>query len=42
MTKEMVESAWAKIGYFLNQLDPDIRRLMRKLERLHLKILNKK
>ena len=38
MTSEMVESAWASIGYFLHQLDQDIRRL----EHLQLKILKKK
>ena len=31
MTKEIVESALANIGYFLYQLDPDIRRLVRRL-----------
>ena len=30
MTSEMVESVWANIGFFPYQLDPDIRRLMRK------------
>ena len=39
MTSEMVESTWATIGYFLYQLDPDIRRVVRRLEYLHLKIL---
>ena len=38
----MVESAWAAIGYFLLHLDPDIRRIARRLEHLHLKILKKK
>ena len=37
MTSEMVESSWASIGYFLYQLNPDIKRL----ECLHLKILKK-
>ena len=36
------ESAWANIGFFLYQLDPNVRRLVRRLERLHLKILKKK
>ena len=38
----MVEIAGANIGFFLYQLDPDIRRLVRRLERLHFKILKKK
>ena len=42
MTSEMVESAWANIGFFLYQLDPEVRRLVRRLECLHLKILKKK
>ncbi len=42
MTSEMVKSAWANIGFFLYQLDPEVRRLVRRLERLHLKILKKK
>ena len=42
MTSEKVESVWACIGYFLYQLHPDMRRLVRNLERLYLKILKKK
>ena len=38
MTSEMGKSSWANIGYFLYQLDPEVRRL----ERLHMKILKKK
>ena len=40
MTSEMVESAWANIGGFLH-LDPEIRRIVRRFERLHLKIIKK-
>ena len=42
MTSKMVESTWASIGYFLFQLDPDIRKLIRRLKHLHFKILKKK
>ena len=42
MTSEMVKSAWANIGFFLYQLDPEVRRRVRRLEPLHLKILKKK
>ena len=42
MTSEMVERAWTNIGFFLYQLNPDVRRLVRRLECLHLKILKKK
>ena len=42
MTSEMVESASANIGFFLYQLDRDMKRLVRRLKRLHLKILKKK
>ena len=42
MTSEMVESASANIGFLLDQLDPEVRRLLKKLERFHLKILKKK
>ena len=41
MTSEVVESAWANIRCVLYQLDSDIRRLVRRLERLHL-IIQKK
>ena len=30
------------MGYFLYHLDPDIRKIRRRLERLHLKILKRK
>ena len=39
MTSEMVESAWANIGFFIYQHDPKVRRLVRRFEHLHLKIL---
>ena len=39
MTNEMVESARANIGLFLHHLDPEIRRILRRLECLHLKII---
>ena len=42
MTSNMVESAWANVGFFLYQLDPEVRRLVRRLECFHLKILKKK
>ena len=42
MTTKMMESTWANIGFFLYQHDPDIRRLVRRLECLYLKILKKK
>ena len=42
MISEMVESAWANIGFFLPHLDPEIRRIVRRLERLHLKIIKKR
>ena len=38
MRREMVESAWTNIGFFLYQLDTNVRRL----KRLLLKILKKK
>ena len=39
---EMVECTGANIGYFIYQLDPDVRRLVKRLERLHSKILKRK
>ena len=36
MTSEMVESAWANMGGFLHHLDPEIRRIVRRFECLHL------
>ena len=42
MTSEMIKSARANIGHFLYQLDPEIWRLVKELEHLHLKILQKK
>ena len=41
MDSEMVESSWTNIGFFLYQLNLEVRRLGRRLERLHL-ILKKK
>ena len=38
----MVESAWANIGFFFYQLDPEVRRLVRRLECFHLNIFKKK
>ena len=39
----MVESGWVKNkGQFLYPLDPDVRKITKRLERLHLKIINKK
>ena len=37
MTSEIVESASANIAFFLDQLNPEVRRLLRRLERLHFK-----
>ena len=42
ITSEMLESAWANIRFFRYQIDPELRRLVRRLERLHLMILKKK
>ena len=42
MTSKMVESAWANIGFFLYQLDPKVKRLVRRLEYLPFKIFKKK
>ena len=42
MTSERVKSSWASIVYFLYQLVPDIRRLVRRLDCLPLNILKKK
>ena len=42
MTSKIIESSWANLGLFLYHLDPDIRRLVRRIGRLHLKILEKK
>ena len=40
-TKSMVESAWAEdIGQFLYYLDPDTRKITRRLEKIKLKIMN--
>ena len=38
----MVERAWASMGHFLHHLDPNIRKITRRLDSLHLKILKKK
>ena len=41
MAKSMVESTWAEdMGQFLCYLDPDTRKITRRLEKLHLKIIN--
>ena len=40
MTSEMVESAWANIGFFLHHFDLEIRIIVR-FVRLHLKIIKK-
>ena len=42
MTSEMLENAWATMGYILHHRDPDIRKIARRLEHLHLRILKKK
>ena len=42
MIREMVESAWANIVFFLHHLDPEIGRRVRRLKRLHLKIIKKR
>ena len=42
MTNKMVESTWASMGYFLHHRDTDIRKITRKFEYLHLKILKRK
>ena len=41
MTSEMVEIAWASMTHFLHHLDPDIRKITKRLERLRLKILKR-
>ena len=38
MTSKAVENTWANIGFFLHQLDPEVRRLVRRVECLPLKI----
>ena len=39
-TKSMVESAWAEdMGHFLYHVDPDTRKITRRLEKLQLKII---
>ena len=42
MTSEMVEGTWANIGVFLHNLNPEMRRIVRRLERLQLKIIKKR
>ena len=42
MTSEMDKSASADMGYFLHYLNPDIRKITKRLEHIHLKILKKK
>ena len=41
MTSEMVERAWASTGHFRSLLHPEIRTLVRRLERLFMKIFKK-
>ena len=36
VTNEMVESGWASMKHFLHHLDPDVRKITRRLELLHL------
>ena len=38
----MVEGALASMWHFLHNLDPDIRKITRRLEHLHLEILKRK
>ena len=38
----MVERAWVSMGHFLYRLDPNIKKVVRKLKRLRLKDLKKK
>ena len=41
MAKSKVENAWAKdMGQFLYQLDPNTRKITRRLEKLQLQIIN--
>ena len=40
MTKTMVENSWAEnMGHFLYHLDPDTRKITRRLEKLQLRIM---
>ena len=42
MTKSMVENAWAEdMGQFFHHLDPNTRNIIRSLEKIKLKIINK-
>ena len=38
----MVERTWANKRFFLAQLDPEVRKLVRTFDRLHVKILETK
>ena len=42
MTSKMVKSAWASMEHFLQHFNPDIRKIIIRLEGLHLKILKRK
>ena len=42
MTSKMVESVWVSMVYIRHYLDPDIRKITRKLANLHLKFLKRK
>ena len=39
MTNEMVDSAWPSVGYFAHQVDPDRKRIARRLGGLPSKVL---
>ena len=41
MTNKMVESARANTGFFLHYLNPEIQRIVRRVEHLHLMIIKK-
>ena len=41
-TSKMVESTWSSMESFLHHLDPDIRKITKRLERHHLKILKRR
>ena len=42
MASKIVESAWANMGLFLHHLATEIRRIERRFECLHLKIIKKR
>ena len=41
MTTKMVEALGLKISFFLHRLDLEIRKIVRRIERFHLKIIKK-